>query len=76
MCDCINKINEQLKASGYKLDLDITFFYEGHTWNCKVAPRIACIKDGTDGKRRRDYKFISGRFCPFCGERLIEEESK
>ena len=70
MCDCIDKINEQLKESGYKLDLGIVSEYEKNTLNFRAAPLIACVKIGATGARRKDYKFISGKYCPFCGERL------
>lgn len=76
MCNCIYEVNEELKQKGYEL---VWRFVEGKNGSVSVATCIAIQKIGTDGTRRRDRRYLIGKYCPFCGELLskgAEEDAK
>lgn len=65
MCDCISKINELARKDGYELDLVVA---EDNSGSVSIAPRVVLKKIGATGYKLKNYRFIVGRFCPFCGE--------
>lgn len=71
MCDCISKINGLARKDGYELDLVVV---EDNSGSVSIAPRVVLKKIGATGYRLKNYRFIVGRFCPFCGELIARNK--
>ncbi|PPQ42120.1 hypothetical protein [Rhodopseudomonas palustris] len=65
MCDCIDKINAELKPEGQCLDATIFGVRQ-------VVTRLIRTDKYALEKRRGKAKLIVSTFCPFCGEKYQE----
>ncbi len=73
MCDCVKQINQQLKDKNLRLE-------EWLMLNEKMTNLSACIPIHTtfvdESKKKRGDKAIPifPSHCPFCGEKIKENE--
>jgi len=58
-CDCIDKVNEHLKAFNSKIELPMW------TASGKYTPFVSTVK--IDDKKRGKPQAIFASHCPFCG---------
>lgn len=72
MCECIDKMNAQLKdVNGY---LHTSSWYGMKTGNHRVTVKISVGK--RDSKVRKSPPPVIPHFCPFCGEYYKSAEKK
>lgn len=71
MCDCIEKINTQLKAEGYTLNASLGF----------SGPRRAMIglirtdRHVLESRRGKPSSMVASH-CPWCGEKYPDAEAR
>lgn len=66
MCDCIKKVDEQLKAHNAKLELAFPL-----TSDLSLsAPRMLLRLQRIDTSKRKKLPDLQVSFCPFCGEKI------
>jgi hypothetical protein len=63
MCDCINRIDEQLKPMNARLG--VGFALVGN--KMETALQVVTVK--LDTKVRKPVPTMYASFCPFCGEK-------
>ena len=67
MCNCIDDLNERLKALNKNTMLDIPI-----TWSPE-ARRVAIMTCKIDDKVRQKPIPVLPTYCPFCGEEYSKE---
>jgi hypothetical protein len=65
MCDCIEKLNEQLKERNTRIVMPISFSSKG--LSTLLGPIIATEK--ADPTNRKKPVKLMASYCPFCGEK-------
>lgn len=66
MCDCITKVNTNLKGHG--IELDIAFPLDTKTMT-PLANRVYLRTKRLDGRRGKTMG-LTALFCPFCGQKV------
>jgi len=71
MCDCIQTVNKALATRGLTLDCRFCLSDVSPVAMVQVkTKRIGAVK-----ARRSKEQPIIGAFCPFCGEKLVKQET-
>jgi hypothetical protein len=63
MCDCIDKINEQMKSRNTKIYQPIGFDAKH---NFTVAQFVHIVTEKIESKKRDGPLDLTGPYCPFC----------
>jgi len=63
MCDCIDKLNAQLKEGGHNMVISQSFGIHGTIPNAKV------LTEKRDLAVKKKPIHVFATFCPFCGEK-------
>ncbi len=73
-CHCITEINEKLREKGFKLSDKFQMFRVTEHLGLRFA--LCFPIERLDGQRlkREDPKTMEISHCPFCGEKIREEE--
>ena len=71
MCNCIEEVNEKIKATGRNTQLDIPFVWDktGRVSEGRVAIKTRKLDDS---KREKPLPILP-TYCPFCGEAYPDE---
>ena len=75
MCDCIERVNNQLEKSGKNTVLDIPVLWTRDGAKIDLSNnrvRIATIK--RDASKRQKAIPVTGVYCPFCGKEYEVKE--
>lgn len=74
MCDCIEKVEIELRKTGTNTMLDIPISFSGNgNFNAMRVTVSTCKRD--DRKRNKPIRVFAS-FCPFCGEKYKEKEEQ
>jgi hypothetical protein len=68
MCDCTEYVNSQLVKFGGRLAVGVRI--DPKTMD--VTGRLLLVTEKTD-KSKREPPIVSASFCPFCGEKVIDD---
>jgi hypothetical protein len=69
MCNCIDRVNEQLKPKKSELHIpEVVDFTNG---KCASADRVMIITDKIVAKRYGNGQPLFATYCPFCGEKYF-----
>lgn len=71
MCDCIEKINAQIEASGFKIGLALAV--NRKTGKTRTTTQVLCVRKNADSTKFKNIDFLPSVFCPFCGEKYEQE---
>lgn len=66
-CDCIDRINEQLKPKGLTLSLALT--YRGNKFTTAIP---IATEQLLPVKRKKETPSVYASFCPWCGSQCVE----
>lgn len=71
MCDCIQKVNEELEKKGLTLITNIQFAADMKT----AVSFIPLATQKIDkGNRKIKTLTLAPSFCPFCGKKIVYNE--
>jgi hypothetical protein len=66
MCDCIQRIQEELEGNGSNTMLDIPLVIFTKTMEIKPS-RVIVATRKRDSKKRGNAMKLFATYCPFCG---------
>jgi hypothetical protein len=66
MCNCIEKLDDELKA--FSLQVDVTYRLTDLSDNGRMCVQTVKL----DKKQRLRRKTVVANFCPICGEKYFE----
>lgn len=71
-CNCIKKVNNELRLSGTNTQLDIPLLLD---YEARVIASSVCQISARkiDDRKREPAKIILATYCPFCGKKYEEK---
>lgn len=67
MCDCIKKIDAELKDHNGRIALAILLPAEGSN---ALRSRVLVRTEKLDANKRKSVPAVMASYCPFCGEHV------
>jgi len=63
MCECVKKIDEQLKSKNLRIGMAMSTTPD----MSRITARLLVATEKIDKKIRKPVPFVVASFCPFCG---------
>lgn len=65
MCECIDKIDENLKKAGHNTAIDVPIIFSTSGVTAPQKTTVATVK--ADKSNRKKPARLYASYCPFCG---------